>query len=269
MSAICSIHKNHGSITFAENECSDGMCCFTCVIPPNNGHIGFFKSLWKNGTGYPYVKLLVTSEGCNNELYDSCKFLDFTISKSPPDFCLKMDLRCSIYKHRPKQCMGYPDLAGESLYQRISGPCIFNEYTASSTYKKLVYKREWQAFFAIQDDREAIRNIVSNNDVAAAREEILKTKDVRLATLSVDLQELDYILIPIPKRTHNILYLSNKHRPIDTIKQAYHRWQEKIQKNLQNHYGSDWKTRLKNAIEMEEKDAGKRCDEDTAGNLKR
>jgi len=267
MSASCSINRNHGNITFTESECSDGMCCFTCVIPSNNGHISFFKSLWKKGTGYPYVKLLVTSEGYKNELYDSCKFLDFTILKSPIDSSLKMDLRCSIYKYRPKQCMGYPDEAGESLYQRISGPCIFNEYAASSTYKKLVYKREWQAFYAIRDDAEAIRNIFGNGDASIAREEILKIKDVRLATLGVDTEELDYILIPIPKQTHNILYLSEKHRPINTIKQAYHRWQEKIQKNLQNHYGPDWETRLENAIEMEEKDASKRCDEDTAGNL--
>lgn len=269
MSAMCPVHKNHGSITFAENECSDGMCCFTCVIPSNNGHLGFFKSLWKKGTGYPYVKLLVASEGYNNELYDSCKFLDFTIFVDTTDSSLKMDLRCSIYKHRPRQCMGYPDEAGESLYEKMSGPCIFNEYAAASAYKKLVYKREWQAFFAIKDDGEAIRNIfVSNDEVSIAREKILKAKDVHLVALSADgTEESDYILIPVPRQTHNILYLSEKHQPINTIKQAYHKWQEKIQKNLENHYGSEWETKLKNAIEMEEKDACKRCDEDTTGNL--
>lgn len=61
------------------------------------------------------------------------------------------------------------------------------------------------------------------------------------------------MLIPLSKRTQDILYLSEKHQPVDTIKQAYHRWQEKIQKNLQIHYGPEWETRLKNAIEMEEK----------------
>lgn len=269
MSAICLIHKNHGSITFAESECSDGMCCFNCVIPTNNGHIGFFKSLRRNGTGYPYVKLLVTSEGYKNELYDSCKFLNFTIFASLADSSLKLELRCSIYKHRPWQCMGYPDEAGESLYEKISGPCIFNEYAASSQYKKLVYKREWQAFFAVRDGREALRNIfVSADDVPVAREKILKTKDVCLATLSGDnIEEFDYILIPVPKQTHNILYLSEKHQPISTIKQAYHKWQKKIQKNLENHYGSEWEMKLKNAIETEEKDACKRYHEDTTGNL--
>lgn len=67
MGTIEPIQGNHGKISFAESECSDGMCCFTCVIPPNNGHIGFFKSLWKKGTGYPHVKLLVTSEGYKDE----------------------------------------------------------------------------------------------------------------------------------------------------------------------------------------------------------
>ncbi|MEP9409975.1 MAG: hypothetical protein HRF42_00975 [Candidatus Brocadia sp.] len=257
MSAICQKQRDYDSITFVENECSDGMCCFTCVIPSNNGHIGFFKSLWKKGTGYPYVKLLVTSEGYKDELYDSCRFLNFSIFANQTDSSPKMDLRCSIYKHRPDQCMGYPDEAGESLYKKISGPCIFNEYTASGAYKKLVYKREWQAFFAIRDDRAAMRNIfVSDEDVSVVREKILKTKDVHLATLSVDnTEELDYILIPVPRQTHNILYLSKEHKPIGTIRQAYHKWQEKIQKNLENHYGPEWETKLKNAIETEEKDA--------------
>lgn len=260
-------HGNHVSITFAESECSDGMCCFTCVIPPKSEHIGFFKSLWKKGTGYPHVKLLVTSEGYKNELYDSCKFLDFTIFNDTADAHLKMDLRCSIYKSRPMQCRGYPDEAGESLYQRISGPCIFNEYAASGAYKKLVYKREWQAFYAIRDDIKALGHICADGDTSFAREKILKTEHVHLATLSINEDEFDYILIPILKKTQNILYLSKKHQPINTIKQAYHDWQEKIEKNLQNHYGHDWEIRLKNAIEMEENDACKRCDEDAAGNL--
>ena len=122
--------------------------------------ISVFKSMWKSGTGSPYVKLLVTSEGHKNELYDSCKFLDFIISGNSGDSILKMDLRCSIYKHRPRQCKDYPDRAGESLYQQISGPCIFNEYTASGTYKELVYKRKWDAFYAILDEKDAIRNIL-------------------------------------------------------------------------------------------------------------
>ena len=265
----CTIAKNQCDRLFAENECSDGMCCFTCVIPSNNGHIGFFKSMWKNGTGSPYVKLLVTSEGCKNELYDSCKFLDFIIARNSGDSILEMDLRCSIYKHRPRQCKEYPDSAGESLYQKISGPCIFNEYAASGTYKNLVYKRNWDAFYAILDDIDVIRNIFVNEDVHTARELILKAKDVHLATISAGIEELNYILIPLPKRTQNILYLSEKHQPVSTIGQAYHRWQEKIQKNLQNHYGTEWEAKLNNAIEMEEKDDGKRCNEDTTCNLKR
>lgn len=267
MNTHCAVNENYGNVTFTESMCSDGMCCFTCVIPPKNEHIGFFKSLWKNGTGSPYVKLLVTSEGYKDELYDSCKFLDFMILKNPIDSSLKMDLRCSIYKSRPSQCMGYPDRAGESLSQKISGPCIFNEYTAQSTYKKLVYKREWNAFYAILDYEKAIQNIFVHENPFIARESLLKAKDVHLATISVGAEELDYILIPISKRTQNILYLSEKHQPITTIRRAYIGWQEKIQKNLQNHYGPEWEMRLKKAIEMEEKDASKRCDEDTACNV--
>ena len=138
-----------------------------------------------------------------------------------------------------------------------------------ATNKNLVYKRNWDAFYAILDDIDVIRNIFVNEDVHTARELILKAKDVHLATISVGIEELNYILIPLPKRTQNILYLSEKHQPIDTIERAYHRWQEKIQKNLQNHYGTEWEAKLNNAIEMEEKDAGKRCNEDTTGNLKR
>ena len=266
MNIKCTKSENLCGVAHAESECSDGMCCFTCVIPSNNGHIGFFKSMWKRGTGSPYVKLLATSEGHKNELYDSCKFLDFIIARNSGDSMLKMDLRCSIYKHRPRQCRDYPDSAGESLYQRISGPCIFNEYTASGAYKNLVYKRKWNAFYAIRDIEEAIRNIFVNEDTFIARETMLKAKDVHLATITVGTEESDYILIPIPKQTQNILYLSGKHQPITTIRQAYHKWQEKIQKNLQNHYGDEWEAKLNNAIEMEEKDAGKRCNEDTTGN---
>ena len=269
MDSNCTLTKNQSDILFRESECSDGMCCFTCVIPSNNGHIGFFKSMWKNGTGSPYVKLLATSEGHKNELYDSCKFLDFIISRNSGESILKMDLRCSIYKHRPRQCKDYPDSAGESLYQQISGPCIFNEYTASGAYKDLVYKRKWDAFYAILDDIDAIRNIFVNEDAHIARESLLKAEGVHLATISQGTEELNYILISLPKRTQNILYLSEKHQPVGTIEQAYHRWQEKIQKNLQNHYGTEWEAKLNNAIETEEKDAGKRCNEDTTGNLKR
>lgn len=223
-------------------------------------------SMWKRGTGSPYVKLLATSEGYKNELYDSCKFLDFFIFKNSADSSLKIDLRCSIYKHRPRQCRDYPDSAGESLYQKISGPCIFNEYTASGAYKNLVYKRKWNAFYAILDNAEVIRNIFVNEDAHTARELLIHAKDVHLATISAGNEESNYILIPLPKRIQNILYLSEKHQPIGTIEQAYHRWQEKIQKNLQNHYGTEWETKLKNAIETEEKDAGKRHNEDTTGN---
>ncbi|MBE7445308.1 MAG: hypothetical protein HS132_08710 [Planctomycetia bacterium] len=267
MDSSCILNENQGNVTFAKSECSDGMCCFTCVIPPKNEHIGFFRFLWKKGTGYPHVKLLVTSEGYKNELYDSCKFLDFTIFSDTTDARITMDLRCGIYKSRPVQCRGYPDEAGESVYQKISGPCIFNEYAASGDYKKLVYKRDWQAFYAIRDDIRALGHICPSVDTTCAREKILKTKDVHLATLTIHGEEFDYILIPIPKKTQNILYLSRKHQPVSTIRQAYREWQEKIEKNLQNHYGQDWEIRLKNAIEMEEKDACKRCDEDTAGNI--
>lgn len=268
MDSSCSANEDCRKIAFVESECSDGMCCFTCVIPPDNGHISFFKSLWKRGTGSPYVKLLIMSEGYKNELYDSCKFLDFIISKNSDDSSIRMDLRCSIYKSRPSQCMGYPDKAGESVYKKISGPCIFNEYTASGTYQKLVYKREWQAFYIIQDHPEAIRNIFPGKDTITARELLLKIQDVYVAVISQGKSETNYILIPLPKQTQNILYLSEKHQPITTIREAYHLWDEKIQKNLQNHYGAEWEVRLKNAIEMEEKDAGKRCDEDSTGNIK-
>src|SRR5574341_733087 len=261
------MNKNRCSMNFTESECSDGMCCFTCVIHSDNRHIGFFRSLWKSGTGSNCVKLLVTSDGHKNELYDSCKFLDFISSQNSFDSSLKMDLRCSVYKSRPNQCMEYPDKAGESLHQKISGPCIFNEYTAPSAYKKLVYKREWQAFYVIRDSSETIRNIFVNEEIAVAREKILKAKDVHLVTLCVGKNELDYILIPIPKQTENILYLSEKHQPITTIQQAYHRWEEKIQTNLQHHYGHEWEMRLKNAIEMETENVSKRNNENAACNI--
>ncbi|OQZ00576.1 MAG: hypothetical protein B6D35_06260 [Candidatus Brocadia sp. UTAMX2] len=266
MSAHGRIQENHDSIPFARSECSDGMCCFTCVIPPGNKHIGFFKSLWKRGTGYPYVKLLVTSEGYKDEWYDSCKFLNFTIAPDAARCHLIMDLRCSIYKSRPTQCVGYPDRAGESLYQSISGPCIFNEYTAPPAYRKLVYKREWKAFYAISDQADAIRGICVHEDSSAARSLILEAKGVVRTTLLVGNREREYILIPIQKQTENILYISEKHQPIATIRQAYSRWEEKIHNNLINHYGEEWESRLQGAIEMEEKDACKRGDEDTTGN---
>lgn len=267
MNTPCRTHENHDTITFAESECSDGMCCFTCVIPPGNKHVGFFKYLRKGGTASPYVKLLVTSEGYKDELYDACKFLNFIISQDAAKPHLKMDLRCSIYKSRPSQCMGYPDQAGESVYQKISGPCIFNEYTAPRAYHKLVYKREWKAFYAILDHADAFRSLCAHEEPSVARSLILGANGVVRAAISVGRDERDYLLIPIQNETRNILYVSEKHQPIVTIRQAYSRWEEKIQNNLKNHYRDEWESRLKSAIETEEKDAGKRGDEDTTGNL--
>ena len=150
---------------------------------------------------------------------------------------------------------GYPDIAGESLDYKIGGPCIFNEYTAASSYQRLVYKGEWQAFYAIQDLAKAFQNVFPRETAQSARETLLRIKDVRKATISVGKREMDFILIPIPKKTKNVLYLSEDHEPITTIRQAYCCWEEKIQKNLQNHYGEEWEVQLKNAIEMEENDA--------------
>lgn len=261
------IRGNRESIPFAQGECSDGMCCFTCVIPPGNRHIGFFKSFWKSGTGYSYVKLLVTSEGYNDELYDSCKFLNFTISPDATRHHLAMDLRCSIYKFRPIQCVGYPDRAGESVYQSLCGPCIFNEYAAPPAYKKLVYKREWKAFYAILDRPDAISGICVHDDPSVVRSMILEADGVERAAILGGRKDREYIIIPVQKQRENILYISEKHQPIATIRQAYSQWEEKIQNNLKSHYGEEWESRLKSAIEMEEKDACKRGNEDTAGNL--
>ncbi len=266
MDSNCTQTRIQGDVLFAERECTDGMCCFTCVIPPNGKHIGVLKCLLKKGTGATGVKLLVTGEGCKNELYDSCMLLDFTISGNGEAPGLNMDLRCSIYKRRPCQCEEYPDNAGMSLERRISGPCIFNEYAASDAYKKLVYKRGWDAYYAILDQEEIIKKICVYETPSLARETLMQAKGVRLATITVMGKEQDFILIPVPKNTHNVLYTSKRHLPITTIKQAYLLWQEKIKSNLENHYGPEWETRLATAIETEEKDASKRGNEDTTGN---
>ena len=269
MDSNCTQSKNQGDIGFAERECSDGMCCFTCVIPPNSGHIGILKYLIKKGTGATGVKLLITGAGRKNELYDSCRFLDFAISRNEAASGMEMDLRCSIYKRRPSQCEGYPDSVGDLFERRVGGPCIFNEYAASDAYKKLVYKREWDAYYAIQDDEEILGKICVFGTPALAREALIQTRGVRLATITVLGKEQDFILVPVQKNTHNILYTSKRHQPIITIKQAYSLWEGKIKENLENHYGAEWEARLATAIETEEKDAGKRGNEDTTGNPER
>jgi hypothetical protein len=43
----------------------------------------------------------------------------------------------------------------------------------------------------------------------------------------------------------------------------------KILRNLENHYGSNWETMLKKAIETEENNACKGYHEDTTGDIKR
>ncbi|MCF6153089.1 MAG: hypothetical protein E3K38_12525 [Candidatus Kuenenia stuttgartiensis] len=245
------------NIAFAESMCSDGMCCFTCVIPANSGHIGFIKYFLKRGSGFRHVKLLAMSEGRRNELYESCRFLDVIISADPEALSLKMDLRCRIYKYRPVQCMDYPDCAGAASGQEITGPCIYNEYNTSGAYQQLVYKREWKAFFAIRNDLTALRGIFSGNEVSATREILLNVKGVCLAEISVGSEKQDFILIPLPKRTENILYLSEKHQPITTIEDAYRRWDEKIKGNLLHHYGTEWNKKLEEAIRMEGKDVSK------------
>lgn len=61
---------------------------------------------------------------------------------------------------------------------------------------------------------------------------ILEAKDVCRAIISVGGVEREYILIPMQKQTQNILYISEKHHPITTIRQAYSQWEIKIQNNL-------------------------------------
>ncbi|MCF6150075.1 MAG: hypothetical protein E3K37_15615 [Candidatus Kuenenia sp.] len=261
------MNERRHSVVFKESMCSDGMCCFTCVIPEDSRHVGFIKYFIKRGSGFQHVKLLVMSEGRKNELYESCKFLDVIISADPDTLLLKMDLRCRIYKHRPVQCMDYPDCAGASLDQKIAGPCIYNEYVASRAYQQLVYKREWNAFYAIKDDLSVLSKIFSSeNEVSAAREMLVNAKDVRLAEISVISEEQEFILIPIPKRSENVLYLSGKHQPIVTIEDAYRKWEKKIQGNLQHHYGAEWEKRLEEAIRTEGNDVSKGNNEHTTGN---
>ena len=123
--------------------------------------------------------------------------------------------------------MGYPDIAGESPDYKISGPCLFNEYTAGSSYQRLVYKREWQAFYAIQDQTKAFLSVFPGETAQSVRETLLRIKDVCKAAIAVGKKEMDYILIPIPEKTKNVLYLSEDHEPITTIRQAYCCWEEK------------------------------------------
>jgi len=260
------MNENRRSVAFAESMCSDGMCCFTCVIPDDSRHIGFIKYFIKRGSGFQHIKLLAMSEGRKNELYESCRFLDVILSADPGTASVKMDLRCRIYKYRPVQCMNYPDCAGDTPGQKMTGPCIYNEYNASGVYQRLVYKREWNAFYAIRNDLTALSKMFSGNDVAAAREMLVNAKDVRLADISVGAEEHEFILVPIPKRTDTILYLSEKHQPIVSIESAYKRWEEKIQGNLRHHYGEEWEKRLEEAIRTEGKDVSKKNNDHKSGN---
>ena len=52
MAIDCSTNKNDGAIAFAESICSDGMCCFTCVVPADNGHVGFLRYFLEKRNGF-------------------------------------------------------------------------------------------------------------------------------------------------------------------------------------------------------------------------
>ena len=200
MATDCGINKSTALLPLQK------VCALTaCVALPVSYRqitvtLAFSGIFGKGGTGSPYVKLLVTSKGRKDELYHSCKFLNFIGSTNAATASLTMDLRCGIYKRRPYQCMGYPGIAGESPDYKISGPCLFNEYTAGSSYQKLVYKREWQAFYVIQDQTKAFLSVFPGETAQSARETLLRIKDVRKAAIAVGKKEMDCILIPIPKK---------------------------------------------------------------------
>ena len=240
------------NIDFTGDICADGICCFMS-IPRKQTHLGILKYFLKRRNASYGIKLLYTTLQTKDIVYNPCRCLDFYLKElnTPYGSTLHVLLRCGIFgkRCRPYTCKEFPDRV-DSFMHDIPAPCAYNEYIASESYVRLKHKQVFRLFYAIKDDRKLLEKISPGHTAEETRKKLNRCKEVVKVSAVWNEKPSEYFLLEVPK-VDSVLYTSDKHPKIGSIKQAYHLWQGHIESWLERHYGYEWQDRLERAIKQE------------------
>lgn len=245
--------KNTENISFAEDICADGICCFMS-IPRNQNHLGILRFFLKWGNASYGVKLLCTTLEKKDILYHPCRCLNFHLREinTPDGIKLYVVVRCGIINKRcrPYPCGAFPDKEDSFMYDLLA-PCIYNEYRAHENYVKLKHKHLFRLFYAIKDNQKVLAKVFPGHTPEEARERLDQCSGVvKVSAFWNEKKPSEYFLFEVPK-VDSILYTSQRHPKITSVKQAYDHWQGHIDSWLERHYGSKWQGYLDRTIEQE------------------
>lgn len=237
------------NIDFTNDVCADGICCFMS-IPKGQTHLGVWKAFLKRGSASYGVKLLYTATSAKDIIYNPCRCLDFYLKEvcTSDGFTIQVVLRCGIHgkRCRPYPCRAFPDKADSFMYD-IYAPCIYNEYIAHENYVKLKHKHVFRLFYAIKDEHRLLGKIFPGYTAEEARKRLSQCSGIGKVSAIWNEKPSEYFLLEVPK-TDSILYTSDVHPKIKSVKHAYHQWQDHIESWLEKHYGCKWQEYLDRAI---------------------
>lgn len=249
MATHTNMNKN---ISLTDDICADGICCFMS-IPRKQTHLSIWKYFFRRRSASFGVKLLYAALHEKDIVYNPCQCLDFHLKEvsEPGGFSLKVVLRCGLYgkKCRPYACNEFPDKADSFMYD-IHAPCVYNEYRANENYMKLKHKHIFRLFYAIKDDPKLLKKIFPGCTAEETRKKLEQCDDAVKVSAAWNEKPSEYFLLEVP-RSDTVLYVSKTHPKIESVKQAYDRWQGHIETWLERHYGNTWQELLDRAIDRE------------------
>jgi len=224
-------------------------------IPRKQNHLGIWRYFIGRRNASLGIKLLYTSPEAKDIVYNPCRCLNFylkeTVVSGVP--AIQVELRCGIYgkKLRPYACKEFPDKADSFMYD-IYAPCVYNEYRASENYMKLKHKQVFRLFYAIKDNDKLLKKIFPGHTADETRRKLEGCDAVVKISAIWGEKPSEYFLFEVPK-CDSVLYTSQKHPKIESVKQAYDVWTGHIETWLEKHYGGKWQDSLDRAIEMDAK----------------
>lgn len=212
--------------------------------------MGMWKAFFKRGSASYGVKLLYTVLSEKDIIYNPCRCLDICLKEvcTSGEPTIQVIFRCSVHgrRCRPYICGAFPDKADSFMYD-IYAPCVYNEYIAHENYVKLKHKHVFRLFYAIKDDRKLLGKIFPGHTAEETRESLSQCDEIVKVSAVWNEKPSEYFLLEVPK-VDSILYTSDVHPKIESVKQAYHQWQDHIEGWLEKHYGCRWQEYLDRAI---------------------
>jgi len=232
----------HERTCYTNEICADGICCFMS-IPRNQGHLGKWKYFLKRRNASYGIKLLYTTHEARDIIYNPCRCLNFFLKEvsTPNGNQLQILARCAAFdkRLRPYACGAFPDKA-DSFMHDVSAPCIYNEYLAPENYVALKHKHVFRLFYAIKDNTVLLQKIAPDYTVEEIRQKLNQNKDiVKIGAIWNEKKPAEYFLIEVPK-VDTVLHTSRTHPKIESVKQAYDRWNGHIETWLERHYKNRW-----------------------------